>query len=196
MKQLFQRQVICRAVTWYLRTLHSQSAKVTTRILIEDLGTGTAAQLNKAAHSTKSFPLFSTVPLLLQRPNLLILNTTNDGRVFPGGNPGYDIILPEIPKETIQELIFPHCSRIIRTIIGDHDTHELTVGDDTQDTKTLQCKRFKGILKIRRKKMKKHKYRKRRKRDLFKRRHLKVFREKRKAERKEEERKAKLEDAQ
>lgn len=166
--------------------------------MFSDLGTGTSATLvnNSEAYFTKSFPLFATVPFLLQRPNSYILNITSDGRVFPDGNPGCDAILPEIPKERIGEFIFPHHSRIIRTIIRDHDTHELTIGDDTQNTKTLQCKRFKGIRKIRRKKMNKHKYRKRRKRDLFKRRHIKVFREKRKEKRKEEEQKAELEEAQ
>ena len=72
-------------------------------------------------------------------------------------------------------------------IIGDHLSHELTIGDDIRAPTALHCKR---ILKIRRKKMKKHKYRKRRKLNLYKRRSLKILREKRKKkEKREEERK-------
>ena len=136
-----------------------------------------------------------TVPLF-QNPNLSILSRYNIGKAVYDGISRYKIIVPEISDKRIQELIFPHHSKIISTIIGDHDSRELTIGDDSQNATTLHCKRFKGILKIRRKKMTKHKYRKRRQRDLFKRRHLKVFREKRKAKRKEEEQKAKLEEGQ
>lgn len=104
------------------------------------------------------------------------------------------VILPEIPKPRIQELIIPVHGPILSRIIGDPASCELTIGDDVKVTTTLHCKR---ILKIRRKKMKKHKYRKRRKRDLFKRRHLKVLRERRKkAEKREAERKIEWEKAQ
>ena len=108
-------------------------------------------------------------------------------------NPSFQVILPEIPAQRKQELIFPVHSPSLSTFIGDPASCELTIGDDVKVTTTLHCKR---ILKIRHKKMKKHKYRKRRKRDLYKRRNLKILRERRKkSEKREEERKIEWEKA-
>ena len=92
-----------------------------------------------------------------------------------------------IPKQKIQELIFPFNLPNVDLVIGDQESHELAVGDDIKDTSTVA---FSSILKKRHKKMKKHKYRKRRKLEVFKRRHLQNIkdRKRRAKERKEERR--------
>lgn len=145
---------------------------------------------SNAANFIKYCPLPFTNPSLLPKTNLCLINKSD----VSYRNPSFQVILPEIPKQRIQELIFPVHGPILSRITGDPVSRELTIGDDVKVTTTLHCKR---ILKIRRKKMKKHKYRKRRKRDLFKRRHLKVLRERRKKkEKREAERKIEWEKAQ
>lgn len=102
-------------------------------------------------------------------------------------NPNIKVKLGEItlPQRRIQELIFPVHLPNVGIIIGDQESHELTVGDDVRDTPIVA---FSSILKKRHKKMNKHKYRKRRKRDVFKRRNLEntKLRKKRAKEKKEE----------
>lgn len=142
---------------------------------------------SNAANFITNYPLPFTNSSLFQKTNFCFINKSDVCSDVHYSNPSFQVLLPEIPLQRIQELIFPVQSPSLGTIIGDPASRELTVGDDVKVTTTLHCKR---ILKIRRKKMKKHKYRKRRKRDLYKRRNLKILRERRKkAEKREEERK-------
>ena len=153
-----------------------------------DLELGTPAKL---ANFIKNCSLPFTKPSF-QKTNFCLMNTSDACSDVYYSNPSFQVILPEIPAQRKQELIFPVHSPSLSTFIGDPASCELTIGD-VKVTTTLHCKR---ILKIRHKKMKKHKYRKRRKRDLYKRRNLKILRERRKkSEKREEERKIEWEKA-
>jgi len=148
-----------------------------------DLRLGRSAKLinSNAASFIKNYPF------LLQNPNCCLLSKSDSGKAAYYRNQNFHVILPESPEQRIQELFLPFYPSSISTVIGDRACHELTIGDARRAPTTLHCKR---ILKIRRKKMKKHKYRKRRKLNLYKRRNLKILREKRKKkEKREEERK-------
>lgn len=154
-----------------------------------DLQLGTSANLinSDASSLIKNYLLPITVPFLCQKSNSCLLNKSDSGKAVYYRNPNFHVILPENHESRIQELLLPFYRSNISMIIGDHLSHELTIGDDIRAPTALHCKR---ILKIRRKKMKKHKYRKRRKLNLYKRRSLKILREKRKKkEKREEERK-------
>lgn len=160
-----------------------------------DLQLGTSAKLinSSAASFIKNHPLPIAIPFLTQKSNSCLLNKSDSGRAVYYRNPNFHVILPESPEQRIQELFLPFYPSSISTVIGEHASCELTIGDDIRAPTTLHCKR---ILKIRHKKMKKHKYRKRRKLNLYKRRSLKILREKRKKkEKREEERKIEWEKA-
>lgn len=130
---------------------------------------------------------------MFQKSNCWLPNKSDSGKVVYYRNPSFHIRLPDSREQKIDELFLPFYPSIISTVIGDRASGKLTIGDDIKTPPTLHCKR---ILKIRRKKMKKHKYRKRRKLNLYKRRSLKILREKRKKkEKREEERKIEWEKA-
>lgn len=150
-----------------------------------DLRLGTSAKLINSDAS--SFIKNYLLPI-----NSCLLNKSDSGKAVYYRNPNFHVILPESHESRIQELLLPFHRSNISTVIGDYVSCELAIGDDIlRAPTTLHCKR---ILKIRRKKMKKHKYRKRRKLNLYKRRSLKILREKRKKkEKREEERKTEWE---
>ncbi|KAL9970234.1 hypothetical protein ACROYT_G022574 [Oculina patagonica] len=109
MKQLFQKPFFPRIFTWNLRNLHSYNGRVTQRVLREDVGLGTSAKLvnSNAANFIKNCPLPFTNPSLFQKTNFCFINKSDVYSDVHYSNPSFQVLLPGIPLQRIQELIFP-----------------------------------------------------------------------------------------